>query len=162
MDDQDKLIEDARRAYLDAWAETTLEDVPPGTRSRNGIIAALAVFEKAHAPTDDEREAERIAYLDARQIAMRKDREDWYADYDAEPGIAGNAFERGWGAAVGARFARRPVSPEPQGEPSDAQAPECGGGRTNCRHDQWPPMHSMACPISKAKAAVTEQGGSDG
>ncbi|WP_417540766.1 hypothetical protein [Microbacterium maritypicum] len=56
MTDKKKLIEEARRAYLDAWAETNLADVPPGTRSRNGIIAALAVFEKAHTPTDDERQ----------------------------------------------------------------------------------------------------------
>lgn len=51
MTDNEKLIEEARRAYLDAWAATNLEEVPPGTRSRNGIIAALAVFEKAHTPT---------------------------------------------------------------------------------------------------------------
>lgn len=62
MTDNEKLIEEARRAYLDAWAATNLEDVPPGTRSRNGIIAALAVFEKAHTPTDNEREA-RLEYV---------------------------------------------------------------------------------------------------
>jgi len=35
--------------------------------------------------------------------------------------------------------------------------PRCGGGRTNCRHDQRPPLHSMACPISRA-AALAGQG----
>lgn len=60
MDDNEELIEEARRAYLDAWAATNLEDVPPVTRSRNGIIAALAVFEKARTPTDDKREVDAL------------------------------------------------------------------------------------------------------
>ncbi|MFJ6429696.1 hypothetical protein [Microbacterium maritypicum] len=41
-------------------------------------------------------------------------------------------------------------------EQGSAEKPRCGGGLTHCRHDQWPPMHSMACPISRA--AATEQG----
>jgi len=47
-----------------------------------------------------------------------------------------------------------------QREPTATQAPRCGGGRTNCRNDQWPPMHTMACPVSKARAAAetTERG----
>lgn len=71
-------------------------------------------------PTDDERETRRIAHLDARQAAYRKEREDWFVDHEAEPGIASNAFFRGWDAAVDGGFRRSEV-PEPQGEPSDAQ-----------------------------------------
>lgn len=41
-----------------------------------------------------------IEELDARQAALKKEREDWYVDHEAEPWIAGNAFLRGWDAAV--------------------------------------------------------------
>lgn len=61
-----------------------------------------------------------------------------------------DAWEDGFATGYRARAAS---SVTEQGE---AEKPRCGGGRTHCRHDQWPPMHSMACPISKA--AVTEQG----
>ena len=57
-------------------------------------------------PTDDEVEALRIAHLDARQAAYRKEREDWFVDHEAEPEIATNAFFRGWDAAVGGGFRR--------------------------------------------------------
>lgn len=60
-------------------------------------------------PTDDEREALRIAELDARQAAYRKEREDWFVDHEAEPEIATNAFFRGWDAAVGGGFRRSEV-----------------------------------------------------
>lgn len=66
-----------------------------------------------HTPTDDEPEALRIAELDARQAAYRKEREDWFVDHEAEPEIATNAFFRGWDAAVGGGFRRAEVVPEP-------------------------------------------------
>lgn len=85
-------------------------------------------FEQAHTPTDDEREAYAI-----------QDAVDWWADYEAEPRIARNAFRRGFDAAAGFR---RTVQGEPplrsawhatpavtsrrtvQGEPTDAHPKE--------------------------------------
>ncbi|MBE7953604.1 hypothetical protein ILP86_04620 [Microbacterium sp. R1] len=72
---------------------------------------ALEAAEKALTPTDDEVEALRIAHLDARQAAYRKEREDWYVDHEAEPEIASNAFFRGWDAAVDGGFRRSEVTP---------------------------------------------------
>lgn len=57
-------------------------------------------------------ESARIAELDARQAAYRKDCADWYVDYDHEPEIASNAFFRGWDAAV-ARFGEVPCGALP-------------------------------------------------
>lgn len=74
-------------------------------------------------PTDDEREALRIAHLDARQAAYRKEVEDWFVDHDSAPEIAGNAFFRGWDAAVDGGFRRSEV-PEPQGKPCGATPDE--------------------------------------
>lgn len=71
--------------------------------------------ERRNTHADDEREARRIAELDARQAAYRKEREDWYVDHEAEPEIASNAFFRGWDAAVGAGFRRSEVR-EPSAE----------------------------------------------
>ncbi|AXC37964.1 hypothetical protein SEA_JACKO_106 [Microbacterium phage Jacko] len=47
-----------------------------------------------------------VAERDARQAALKKEREDWYVDHEAEPWIAGNAFLRGWDAAVEGGFRR--------------------------------------------------------
>lgn len=142
----ERLIEAARVAFVEAWEAERKKigrgTAEPGTKTRAGIIAALAVFEKAHTvterhsmsvtdseahtPTDDEREALRIAHLDARQAAYRKEREDWFVDHEAEPEIASNAFFRGWDAAVDGDFRRSEV-PEPSAEngtPRDYQAYE--------------------------------------
>lgn len=56
----EELIEKARVAYVEAW-EAERKKIgrgvaEPGTKSRAGIIAALAVFREHTAPTDDERE----------------------------------------------------------------------------------------------------------
>lgn len=155
----EKLIEEAaaqryphRNVFLEGMAYMSEE------RSRIPLREAFVEgakwqAEKAHTPTDDEREALRIAHLDARQAAYRKEREDWFVDHEAEPEIASNAFFRGWDAAVGGGFRRSEVPepsaecpqpcvhlsqhdaregrtcaehpctcPEPQGEPSDAEA----------------------------------------
>ena len=51
------LIEEARVAYVEAWEAARgapgASMAPHGTKSRAGIRAAFAVFEKAHAPTDE-------------------------------------------------------------------------------------------------------------
>lgn len=57
----ERLIEAARVAFTEAW-EAERKKIgrgiaEPGTKTRAGIRAAFAVFEAAHAPTDDEREA---------------------------------------------------------------------------------------------------------
>lgn len=62
MSDGKQLIEEARLAFVEAWEEedarTTFNSAARSehNRSRAGIRAALAVFEKARTPTDDERE----------------------------------------------------------------------------------------------------------
>lgn len=70
-----------------------------------GVLLRI-LTDNAHPAVLSDREAERVAYLDARQAAMQKDREEWFADYDVEPGIVGDAFVRGWDAAVDGRFDR--------------------------------------------------------
>jgi hypothetical protein len=64
---REELIEAARLAFVEAWEAKdrmirapwrNVENpplAPKGTRTRAGIIAAFAVFEKAHTPADDER-----------------------------------------------------------------------------------------------------------
>ena len=89
------------------------EQVRQGWASVRFLAAGFRRTEAA--PTDDEREALRIAELDARQAAYRKEREDWFVDHEAEPEIATNAFFRGWDAAVGGGFRRSEV-PEPSTE----------------------------------------------
>lgn len=118
----ERLIEEARVAFTEAWEaeERRIENWDRDargnhSRSRAGVIAALAVFEESRTPTGDEREAQRIAHLDARQAAYRKECEDWYVDHEAEPEIASNAFFRGWDAAVDGGFRRSEV-PEPSAE----------------------------------------------
>lgn len=144
MNTREELIEEAAKAI---WDEDS--DIPEHWDNKNVVEwereeyrrmarAALAVFEKAHAPaddypdaeglaalrnpapTDDERETLRIAELDARQAAYRKHRDDFYVDHESAPEIASNSFFDGWDAAVGTGFRRSKV-PTPQGEPSDAQ-----------------------------------------
>lgn len=61
-EDNEKLIEEARIAFVEAW-EAARKKIgrgiaPKGTKSRAGIRAAFAVFEKANVATDDEREAD--------------------------------------------------------------------------------------------------------
>ena len=56
MTDNEKLIEEAVTAFNRGWL-TAHDKGDRTTRTRTGIEAALAVFEKAHTPTDDEREA---------------------------------------------------------------------------------------------------------
>lgn len=127
--------QDAKRTYSVAEVKRLIYSLD------NAISTAVACM-KAHAPTDDEREALRIAHLDARQTAYREDRALWFRDYDDAPEIATNAFFRGWDAAVAGGFRRSEVpepnaeiictepghahcdrqytDAEPQGEPSDA------------------------------------------
>lgn len=123
----EKLIEEAKHLIEQAgsFREQVGDDASPTSmiglwlRTADALHAALAVFEKALTPTDDEVEALRIAHLDARQAAYRKEREDWFVDHEAEPEIATNAFFRGWDAAVGGGFRRSEV-PEPS-----AECPQC-------------------------------------
>ena len=56
MTDNKKLIEEAVTAFNRGWL-TAHDKGDRTTRTRTGVEAALAVFEKAHTPTDDEREA---------------------------------------------------------------------------------------------------------
>lgn len=114
--DNEKLIEEAKHLIEQAgsFREQVGDDASPTSmiglwlRTADALHDALAVFEKALTSTDDEREALRIAELDARQAAYRK--EDWFVDHEAEPEIATNAFFRGWDAAVGGGFRRSEVS----------------------------------------------------
>lgn len=80
----EELIEKARIAYVEAW-EAERKKIgrgiaPPGTKSRAGIIAALAVFREHTAPADDDREtlaAEETLTNAARGIPPRPE-----ADFD--------------------------------------------------------------------------------
>lgn len=76
MTDNEKLIEEARVAFTEAWdaEDRRIENWDRdarGThsRSRAGIRAALAVFQKAHTPTDDEREALRAEAEEVQRAA---------------------------------------------------------------------------------------------
>ncbi len=146
----ERLIEEAaaqryphRNVFLEGMAYMAEE------RSRIPLREAFVAGAKwqaneVHTPTDDEREALRVAELDVRQAAYQQDRTDWFLDHEYSPEVATNAFFRGWDAAVAYGF--RPSSvqepsdaewrageqsvadamhfsanPEPQGEPSDAQ-----------------------------------------
>lgn len=187
--------------------------------------AAFAVFEKANAPTGDEREA-LACILDGNQVppSFPNAQEFWADEVDAilaagfrrtvqgEPsGIpfygekmreldearaqseptderearrdlaerarmaANDLWNRGMDVITrwshGETFTTRdiktladayeagPFRHTMQGEPSK---PKCGGGSTNCRHDQYPPMHTMACPVAKARATSVAGGGERG
>lgn len=105
MTDNEKLIEEAAKAIMEAshgegeWEfREPMEEELYLRRAR----AALAVFEKAHTPSDDEREAleEALRYLDA----LNADRQIWYDDYSKLHDL------------VSAGFRRSEVAPEPSAE----------------------------------------------
>lgn len=133
MTDNEKLIEKAKQAIHDyEVAKARRVSVSPD-RLAALLAEMVAAFEKAHVvterhsmsvtdseahtPTDDEREALRIAGLDARQAAYRHERENWWFDHETAPDVATNAWFRGWDAAVAAGFRRSEV-PEPSAEPT--------------------------------------------
>ncbi|EQM83401.1 hypothetical protein L687_12340 [Microbacterium maritypicum MF109] len=145
------------------------------------LARELRAADKAHTPTDDEREALRIAHLDARQAAYREDRALWFRDYDNAPEIATNAFFRGWDAAVDGGFRRSEHAAfEPQGEPSDAQVdpwipharralhihdtwgtPDDPDGKTRPMSDYTELSARMANTLRAALAATEEGGNTD-
>ena len=138
MTDNEKLIEEARVAFTEAWrAEDSRiwhlpadAAVPKHTRSRAGIAAALAVFEKAHTPTDDEREA-LLTEADA-LVASWDQRGSWSSDSPVgmvmRLAVALRRSEVPEPSVLPTFFAPKPgsttnrLASEPQGEPSDAEA----------------------------------------
>lgn len=72
---------------------------------------ALETPTSAQEARDDEREADRIAALDARQEGYRRDREEWWVHHENAPEETGGAFFRGWDAAA-AHSARKHPEPE--------------------------------------------------
>ena len=113
----------------------------------------------AETPTDDEVEALRIAHLDARQAAYRKEREDWFVDHEAEPEIATNAFFRGWDAAVGGGFRRSEVVPEPSAEVVELRKQiEKLDADLGQQIDRTEELHDIADRLSWAIAPMSEIG----
>lgn len=164
MTDNEKLIEDARRAYLDAWAATNLEDVRPGTRNRNGIIAALAVFEKALTPTNDERAW--AEYRDADPANNTPDqRRAFFAGFrrtEAPEPSAEPRCEHGTSLTDLCEHVERLVNAEPQGEPSSEVAepstePDalCGDWPAPCNCDD-PVTHDGSVPASIVQSERAE------
>lgn len=120
---------------------------------------AEVLGEKAHTPTDDEREALRIAELDARQSAYRKEREDWYVDHEAEPEIASNAFFRGWDAAVDGGFSRAPFLSDSRVEAAARELLPEGLGPWDRAKPEWQEhARHRARAALRAASAVTEKG----
>lgn len=159
-------IEEAERRYPDI--EANPETFPTGwsrEQERNAFIAG-AVFEKALGeatvtPTDadeviSEREALRIAELDARQAAYRQDCTDWFVDHEQEPGITTNAFFRGWDAAVDGGF-RRTEIPEPSGEPTCICPNTLGWHTTECVTSRPEPETAEAQAYSKGFTEGSDQ-----
>ena len=144
----ERLIEEAAKAIRNAGGGVPFawESLPEGHREyrRTQARAALAVFEAAHAPTDDEREAlqDALKYLDT----LHADRQIWYDDYSNLHDLVSSALRRsevpepsaepkhdescaewcnhcqvcGEGIRYGSRC-REHYQNQPQGEPSDAQ-----------------------------------------
>jgi hypothetical protein len=102
MTDNERLIEEAARADFYATPDDRIwEDISDKERTLRlrGMAAALAVFEKAHTPTDDEREAlVSILYVNP-----------WSQTKYSLGHIAEKILTAGFRCTV------------PQGEPSDAQ-----------------------------------------
>lgn len=130
----EKLIEEAVKAVLDAWQVRTMRPVDERlSLAETAVRVALAVVEKAHAsvnvtephstsvtdrdaPTDDERtrieQSNDIAYT-VIEVAQNK-APDEFVTLDFRYGIADALWNAGY----------RKDRPEPQGEPSDAPTPE--------------------------------------
>lgn len=100
-EEREALIKEAAKAmyFEDCGVAALGDDAEP---FREMARVAFAVFEKAHAPTDDEREAQ--GWREA----------ELYASAD---GDARDDFMTGWRTAD---RLRRSEVPEPQGEPTDA------------------------------------------
>lgn len=78
-DKREALIEKARLAFNKAWHKEDerierwdRDDRGKGNRSRAGIVAALAVFEQAHTPTDDERDRCNVSWAASPEWGDRK------------------------------------------------------------------------------------------
>lgn len=126
MTDNEKLIEEAAEAMLDAARELLgVETIGerPREMTREYARRAFAVFEKAHTPTDDKREAllrdlyslrgwsggdvvRRIEIIDRAMAALRRTE---VPEPGAEGCSCGGALSYKWGCQ------------RPQREPSDAQ-----------------------------------------
>ena len=150
-DDRDPITDenlwDFADDLLDAW---NIEDANAPSLAEDFRDRFVARFHPAYRPEPQGEPS------DAELLKLANDAHHRMVDEaESDGGWYGFSHSRdAWedGFATGYR-ARAASSVTEQGE---AEKPRCGGGRTHCRHDQWPPMHSMACPISKA--AVTEQG----
>jgi len=54
---------------------------------------------------------------DEREAAVMQDAADWYVDHEAEPGIARNAFLRGYDAGLAAGYRKQPERYAGESEP---------------------------------------------
>jgi hypothetical protein len=124
-----KLIEEAAKAiYVERWGSGAGWERGSRKPYRKQARAALAVFEKAHTPTDDEREA----LLRAMRAGWAK-RQEWWTTTEA-PADAPTNDEFLADAILTAGFRRSEV-PEPSACASCLGM--CGGGRhccENCEH----------------------------
>lgn len=133
MSDNEKLIEDALIDVATSYGDETGTLIPLD-RARD---AMLAVFEKAHTPTDDEREA-LLAALHAKGFSGNGEEIGWdevVIMVDEVPDIVfGVGFRRtevpepkcehGTSLTELCEHVERLVNAEPQGEPSDARVLE--------------------------------------
>lgn len=116
--DNEKLIEEAAKAIWAATDALTWEQTSEDLRDscRVEARAALAVFEKAHTPTDDEREGDEKAILNALY-----DSRESFTGVGAEVGTDETAILVDYVPEIVLALGfRRSGATEPQGEPSDA------------------------------------------
>lgn len=158
MTSREELIKEAAKAMLDdshgegTWEHREqIEEELYLRRAR----AALAVFEKAHAPTDDEREA--LAYL----ITAHRFRERGLSGAIGEPEVAVARPLADFLVAEGFRRSEVPEPsaeqpkhlcaahpfgcPEPQGEPSDAQRHARARLQARIHEEHAPHFHLGQC-----------------
>ena len=135
MTDNEKLIEEARVAFTEAWdaEDRRIENWDRdarGThsRSRAGIRAALAVFQKARTPTDDEREALGAAWDDGNAVGL----DGWVGPGRGTEPVDDHAIQKREEtvAKLAAGFRRSEV-PEPSTAPKHDES--CG---ERCNHCQ--------------------------
>lgn len=136
----EKLIEEAFKAHEDAptWQDDPIARDAAIRWHMRGFNDARAVFEKAHAPTDDEREALAEAWDQGMAYGVNYDA----GDYEVAPEPIENPY-------------RRSEVPEPQVEHCCAH-PKCPGGSLCCCQQEPEPQgepmrgtfgHAWPCPL---------------
>lgn len=173
MNDNEKLIEEAARAMANGEHITLgwhghSEDEQDWYRKDAAI--ALAVFEKAHIPTGDEREAlaneawreYRAEHGYTTHPTQPDTGADFYAGFEAglrrsaEPSI--DKRECGF-LGCGSPRCEAMCSPEPQGEPSDAEVREVIRQAIRGRGEGEVYADTLAGVIARALAALRAAGG---